>query len=91
MYLKCCPSFNPGYLYHVSYWMLPDLKRDSTQHINDIGVIHHSSQNGSQIEPSETIKAAAKATSINILGTLTKPFTKSIIQVGSLFSGLYTN
>ena len=63
-----------GFLYHASLWLTPDLTS------NALNTTMKSS--GSSF----TRIAEEKASSINILGALTEPLTKRIIQVRMFFS-----
>ena len=63
-----------GFLYHASLWLTPDLSS------NDLNTTLKSS--GSSFKRI----AEEKASSINILGALTEPLTKRIIQVQMFFS-----
>ena len=63
-----------GFLYHASLWLTPDLTS------NALNTTMRSS--GSSF----TRIAEEKASSINILGALTEPLTKRIIQVRMFFS-----
>ena len=63
-----------GFLYHASLWLTPALTS------NALNTTMKSS--GSSF----TRIAEEKASSINILGALTEPLTKRIIQVQMLFS-----
>ena len=58
-----------GYLYHASLWLTPDVPPASEADVS------HATNS------STLAKSVGKASSINILGTLTKPLTKSVIQV----------
>ena len=55
-------------MYHASLWLTPDV---TSREVPD----------GSQANQTSLTKSVGKASSINLLGTLTKPLTKSIIQV----------
>ena len=57
-----------GYLYHASLWLTPDVPPTEAD-------VSHATN------ASNLAKSVGKASSINILGTLTKPLTKSVIQV----------
>ena len=66
---RLCIQSNLGYLYHASLWLTPDVT--SAEQVPD----------GSHANQTSLAKSVGKASSMNILGTLTKPLTKSIIQV----------
>ena len=60
-----------GYLYHTSQWLAPDLGSvENTE-------FYLKTENVSSL----TKTVGSKASKINILGALTKPLTKKIIQV----------
>ena len=63
-----------GFLYHASLWLTPDL---SSNALNT--TLKSSGSSFKRI-------AEEKASSINILGALTEPLTKRIIQVQMFFS-----
>ena len=63
-----------GFLYHASLWLTPDLTSNALN-----STIKSSGSSFTRI-------AEEKASSINILGALTEPLTKRIIQVQMFFS-----